>query len=141
MLAETPLPRRIGDRAEALAARFLQAQGLQLIARNYVRRIGEIDLILRDPTSGSIVFVEVRYRHRTTRYGDGIDSIGLAKQRKLRRTANAWLQMYADSTTPARIDVLAIQRSQEESGSPYPAATNRSVSYDGYRLTWIVNAL
>ena len=46
-----------GAAAEALAARFLQAQGLRIIERNYRCRGGEIDLIARD--GPSLVFVGV----------------------------------------------------------------------------------
>ena len=49
-----------GQYYEDLALRFLQAQGLSLVARNYRCGSGEIDLIMR---SGQyLVFVEVRYR-------------------------------------------------------------------------------
>ncbi|HEV2220209.1 MAG TPA: YraN family protein, partial [Casimicrobiaceae bacterium] len=47
-----------GARAEALAARYLAAQGLAIVARNFRTRFGEIDLIARD--RGVLVFVEVR---------------------------------------------------------------------------------
>ena len=37
-----------GAAAEALAAEFLQARGLKIVARNYRCRGGEIDLIASD---------------------------------------------------------------------------------------------
>jgi putative endonuclease len=45
-----------GAAAEALAAQFLQERGLDIIARNYRCRGGEIDLIARD--GSTLVFVE-----------------------------------------------------------------------------------
>ena len=57
--------KKTGDHAEQLACVFLQQQGLQLVTRNYRCRGGEIDLIMRD--DDSLVFVEVRYRHRTAK--------------------------------------------------------------------------
>ena len=49
-----------GKDAENRACHYLQAQGLQLLHRNYRSKGGEIDLILQD--TDSLVFVEVRYR-------------------------------------------------------------------------------
>ena len=49
-----------GEQGEALAAAFLQKQGLAVTARNYRCRFGEIDLIARD--GETVVFVEVRSR-------------------------------------------------------------------------------
>ena len=51
-----------GDAAEDAALEHLQAAGLGLVARNYRtpgRGGGEIDLIMRDPRDGTLVFVEV----------------------------------------------------------------------------------
>ena len=49
-----------GAVAEALAAEFLQARGLKIVARNYRCRGGEIDLIASD--GDTLIFVEVRLR-------------------------------------------------------------------------------
>ena len=51
----------LGKRAEDEALEFLSAAGLQLLARNFRRRGGEIDLVMLD--GGCLVFVEVRFRH------------------------------------------------------------------------------
>ena len=53
-----------GDAAEDEALRYLQAQGLHLVRRNFKtpgRGGGEVDLIMREP-DGTLVFVEVRQR-------------------------------------------------------------------------------
>ena len=72
--------RGIGEFWEDAALAFVQKAGLQLVARNFRCRYGEIDLILRD--GDTLVFAEVRYRHDAAR-GDGTASVGPAKQRKL----------------------------------------------------------
>ena len=56
----TPRRADAGARAESLAAAFLGARGLVIVARNFRTRRGEIDLIARDGTT--LVFVEVRMR-------------------------------------------------------------------------------
>ena len=50
-----PWRARIGRRAERCAERFLKARGLRVLARNYMRRTGEIDLVMLD--GDTLVFV------------------------------------------------------------------------------------
>ena len=57
-----------GRRGEAAAARFYEKQGAALITHNYHTRMGEIDLILREP-DGTLVFCEVK-----TRAKDSLDT-------------------------------------------------------------------
>ena len=47
-----------GRAGEAVAARYYQKQGCELVAHNYRTRMGEIDLILREP-DGTLVLCEV----------------------------------------------------------------------------------
>ena len=50
-----------GRTGEAVAARYYQKQGCELVAHNYCTRMGEIDLILREP-DGTLVLCEVKTR-------------------------------------------------------------------------------
>jgi putative endonuclease len=77
-----------GARAEALAATFLEARGLAIVARNYRTRRGEIDLIARD--RGTLVFVEVRQR-RSAAFGGAAASITAGKRTRLIAAAQAYL--------------------------------------------------
>ncbi len=77
-----------GERAEALAADYLQARGLRLIKRNYRCRLGEIDLMLSD--GPVLVFVEVRLR-RDPAYGGAAASIGAAKRQRILMAARHYL--------------------------------------------------
>lgn len=78
-----------GLSTEDAAARFLQQQGLVLLARNYSCRYGEIDLIMREQET--LVFVEVRLRSNL-RFSSAADSIHHFKQQKLIRAAQHYLQ-------------------------------------------------
>lgn len=127
----------IGDFGETLAREFLELEGYQFVDANFVRRIGEIDLIMRSPPDhqdiSTLVFVEVRYRSSAA-YGGAIASIDWRKQRKIVRSANAWLQRYDCYSGPARIDIIAL--------SP----ENRKVSNDArvwkkHEVLWIQNAI
>ncbi len=97
--------------SEDIAAEFLQQQGLELLVANYRNRTGEIDLIMIDDQT--LVFVEVKQR-RDSQFGRPEESVGMAKQAKLRRTAASYLQRHDRSQSwPCRFDVVAI------TGSPH----------------------
>jgi len=121
-----------GELAETLACSWLQHQGYTLLQSNFNRRVGEIDLIFEHPDACSIVFVEVRYR-ADQRFGGAVASVDWQKQRKLIRTANAWLQQHVSSRIPARIDVVAVQ----------PASLKTPVGslWQNHEMTWIINAI
>ena len=94
----------LGQTAEAHAERYLIAQGLKRIARNWRCRFGEIDLIMRD--GDTLVFVEVRMRSRAD-FGGAAASVDAGKQRKLLAAAKLYLS--ALPQTPAcRFDVVAL---------------------------------
>lgn len=102
---KTPRQRR-GANAEALACRFLQQKGLELVARNYRSRRGEIDLVMRD--ADNLVFVEVRYR-RQNRYGSGLESVNRRKQQRIVACAAYYLHCHPHAARlAARFDVVAL---------------------------------
>lgn len=117
---KTPRQHR-GANAEEQACRYLQQQGLRLIARNYRSRRGEIDLIMQD--ADNLVFVEVRYR-RQSRYGSGLESVGWRKQRRIVACAAHYLHCHPlTARLAARFDVVAL-----------------SPGDGGVRIEWIRNA-
>jgi putative endonuclease len=124
--------REQGDWFELLAWSWLENHGYSLIDKNFTRRIGEIDLIVRDPDNSTVVFIEVRFRS-TERYGGAIESVDYRKQRKLARTANSWLQRYATQNTPARIDIIALR--------PALQNTPKATYWHGFEVNWIKNAV
>jgi putative endonuclease len=77
-----------GGAAEEAAARFLERQGLAIVARNYRTRMGEIDLVARD--GATLVFVEVRMRSSAD-YGGGAESIGWRKRSRIEAAARQYL--------------------------------------------------
>ena len=95
---------KIGAIGEDRALAYLQQQGLQPVARNFRCRTGEIDLIMRH--EAVLVFVEVRAR-ANDRHGGAAASITPAKQQRLIRTAQFYLQRLRN-LPPCRFDVIAI---------------------------------
>ena len=95
-----------GQRGEAAAARFYQTQGAERLGHKYHTRLGEIDLILRDP-DGTLVFCEVK-----TRAKDSLDTpaaaVNAAKQRRIIASAALYLQSTRQSDEPVRFDVAEV---------------------------------
>lgn len=104
-----------GQEAEDRACRYLQAQGLTLVQRNYRlaggphRRGGEIDLIMHTP-DGTLVFVEVRARAQA-RQGGAAASVTLHKQRRIIRASQHFL-LRLRHCPPCRFDVVALEGEQ-----------------------------
>ena len=95
-----------GLAAEKLAATFLSAQGLKLVAQNYHCRFGEIDLIMQD--ASTLIFIEVRLRSNKS-FGSAAASITPQKQQKLMLTAQHYLQQNPQKNA-CRFDVLLMDK-------------------------------
>jgi len=95
-----------GADAESLAADYLVAQGLTIVARNVRSRFGEIDIVARD--GGTLVFVEVRLR-RGQAFGGAAVSITRAKQAKLVAAARIYLANLRREP-PCRFDAVLFDR-------------------------------
>jgi len=100
-----------GDRAERIAEGFLVKQQMQLVARNYRCRFGEIDLIMRD--GDALVFIEVRLRI-SKGFGGAAASIHVAKQRRLVAAAEHYLAGLRQ-TPPCRFDAILMNELDEAS--------------------------
>ena len=116
---------QLGNQAEKQACQYLQANGLSLLETNFRSRCGEIDLIMQQ--GNTLVFVEVRYRKHSL-YGGALESITTAKQNKIRRTAEIFLQLHPQYTD-CRFDVIAA----------CPCKASQS-SQHAFHFEWIQNA-
>ena len=96
-----------GADAEARAAEYLQAQGREVLARNYRIPGGEIDLVTREP-GGTLVFTEVRQR-RQSRYGSAAESVTPRKLALMHRAALEYLtRELGRDDLPCRLEVIAV---------------------------------
>jgi putative endonuclease len=95
----------VGKTGEALAAKYLEDRGYQIIEQNFTSRYGELDLVARD--GDSIVFVEVKTR-TSSAFGEPEDSVTPEKLERIINTALLWLQANPDQPDDWRIDVVAI---------------------------------
>jgi putative endonuclease len=96
----------LGQAAENIAADFLRAQGLEILERNYLRRVGELDIVARD--RDVLVIAEVRTRS-SDRYGGAAASVDPRKQQRLIRTASQLLQQRRNlAQLRVRFDVVVV---------------------------------
>ena len=105
-----PRSRRLGARAEDIAADFLRSLGYTIVTRNYVAPgLSEIDIVAMD---GDIcVFVEVKERRFGSLVGPE-ESVSLSKQRRLWSAANHYLGNVVEDEVDARFDVIAFDGKQ-----------------------------
>ncbi len=114
MLFSRKQPKTVGSQGEDLAERYLRDKGYRILERNFANpkgyRLGEIDIIAKQ--GETIVFVEVKTRHRQIRDGDGIilpeAAITPDKMRKLSRIAEYYLRKTRQLSLPYRFDALAL---------------------------------
>ena len=93
---------KAGDAAEQAACALLQREGLRIVARQVVYRVGELDVVARD--GATLVFVEVRSRARRGLAAASVDRI---KRHRLRLAAQTYLQRhFGDRWPPCRFDVV-----------------------------------
>lgn len=98
---------RLGKKGEEQAAAELEAAGMEIIARNFRFKEGEIDIIALDKET--IVFVEVKtwdyYSIEDLQYG-----IDIKKQKKIIKTANYFLLKNRKySNMKIRFDVIFVK--------------------------------
>lgn len=96
----------IGRSAEDLAAEYLRREGLEVLARNYRRRNGEIDIVAR---AGEVLaIVEVRTRSSEA-FGGAVASIDGWKRHKIIRCAEQLLQQQKElARLRVRFDVIVV---------------------------------
>jgi putative endonuclease len=94
--------RQVGLHGEAVAAAWYEDAGYEVIDRNWRRREGEVDLIVR--RGRTVVFCEVKTR-TTDRFGTGAESVLEAKQRRIRRLAARWLSELTPASGRTRVEV------------------------------------
>ena len=94
--------RSLGSGGEDLAAAWYEDQGYEVLERNWRRREGEVDLIVR--RGRTVAFCEVKTRS-SDRFGTGAESVLAAKQRRIRRLASRWLSELTPASGRSRVEV------------------------------------
>lgn len=97
--------RTLGSAGEYDAHDYLIGRGYRILAMNYRRPTGEIDVIARD--GGAVVFIEVK-RRTTLRYGRPAEAVTPAKRRSIVRTAMYYIAENRLQDQPVRFDVIEL---------------------------------
>ncbi|OHA84604.1 MAG: hypothetical protein A2408_03065 [Candidatus Yonathbacteria bacterium RIFOXYC1_FULL_52_10] len=114
-----PKTKKIGNLGEDIATRYLKSKGFSVIARNYTKKFGEIDIVARK--QGTIHFIEVKTVSReifdvnqknvsreTDEYAPE-DNIHPWKIKRMVRTAEAYLaEMAPEGEVEWQCDAIAI---------------------------------
>ncbi len=98
----------LGQKGEDHAVEFLCKQGYRIVERNYSTRSGEIDLIALH--EGAVVFIEVKTR-TSNAFGAPEMAVNPRKQRRMVKTALAYIKEHNYHQVPCRFDVVAITTS------------------------------
>lgn len=98
----------LGKLGEDCAAKFLEDNGYEIVARNFRIRSAEVDIIAQK--DGVIVFVEVKARS-SIRHGLPVEAVNFRKQKKIIEAAGVFLQDFSDCA--CRFDVVEVYLSGE----------------------------
>lgn len=97
--------KEIGKYGENLAVKYLVSRGYKILDRNFMCRLGEIDIIANFKTE--YIFVEVKTR-RNKNYGAPIDSVNTAKVNHIYNTAKYYLYKNYLMNESIRFDIIEI---------------------------------
>lgn len=101
----TQARRALGMRGEDAVAAWYEAQGYEVLARNWRCRAGELDLVVR--RGRTFVFCEVKTRSSDA-FGAPVEAVTRQKQVKVRHLAARWLEDAPIRPTDIRFDVASV---------------------------------
>jgi putative endonuclease len=100
--------RWLGRQGERIAAKHLRRNGYKILYRNFrAPRGGEVDIVCRDKSCNTLVFVEVKTRSGL-QYGSPAEAVGREKQRLISRGAMAWLKLLGMPDVLFRFDIVEV---------------------------------
>jgi putative endonuclease len=113
-MADRVLSKRLalGQRAETLAADYLQARGYTIVVRNWRRPEGELDLVVA--REGLCVFVEVRSR-TGVESGHPLETVNASKRARVLRSARLYLDQEKPPAAVFRFDVVGVTFALDDS--------------------------
>ena len=121
----------LGKAGEELALTFLQGRGYKILARNYRKPFGEVDIIADD--DGTLVFVEVKTRAGTG-FGPPFEAVTQRKQMQMSKVALEYIGRHGMTDRPARFDVVGILFAAI--GSPAAATPQVELLQDAFDLRY-----
>lgn len=98
--------RKIGNKAEDKAVKYLKKQGYKILERNYNLPCGEVDIIAKK--ENTLVFVEVKYRTNNEDFGGAVAAVTKAKQERVIKAALSYIKNKKPSYEALMFDIIAI---------------------------------
>jgi len=95
----------LGQRGERCAAKLLKLRGCIILARDWRRKGGELDIVALD--GGTLVFVEVKTRRKLDLYRPAANLTPEQKNR-IRRGAAKFLRAIDHPPVPIRFDLIEV---------------------------------
>lgn len=99
--------KELGKLGEDAAEAFLSNLEYRILERNWRCRTGELDIIAEQ--AGTLVFIEVRTRRTTGRFGLAKESVDIRKQLKVKETAQFYMHRFQKYENSVRFDVIAVE--------------------------------
>lgn len=98
----------MGKRGEELAARYLKRARYKVLYRNYRGpHGGEVDIVCRDKSCDTLVFIEVKTR-RSLEFGSPAEAVTRSKQKLIARGALAWMDLLGHPEILYRFDIVEV---------------------------------
>jgi len=106
--------KEIGNLGERIAANYFKARGCEILEMNFENkfgyRLGELDVVVRDPKNNEIIFAEVKTRQKGTLNSESPElAISRAKYRKLSKIISNYLRKNNLQDRDHRLDAIAIE--------------------------------
>lgn len=108
--AERKAHLKLGRFGEKTAAELLRRKGCTLLARNYKRKSGELDIVALDGTV--IVFVEVKTRRDHPGITPGVN-LSLHQLKRNKVTGRLYLKLAGVPDVPHRFDLIEVTVSRQ----------------------------
>ena len=105
--------KELGKIGENIATKYLIEQNYKIIARNFVCKQGEIDIIASDEAKKEIVFIEVKTR-TNSKYGKPSEAVNENKQIHIYRATEYYIYKYNLYNKAIRFDVIEVNLNIEE---------------------------
>ena len=99
-----------GKIGERIARNYLKAKGYVVIEKNFLCRIGEIDIIARD--GKELVCIEVKSRENGAIHP--VNNITVAKKKKLAQLINYYLHYKTKLYNSMRVDVITVNNTEKK---------------------------
>lgn len=102
--------RKIGDKFEEEAVRYLKSRGYIIVDRNVKRGSGEIDIVCKD--NETLVIAEVKARS-SSEYGSAVEQVDDRKINRIRDAANIYISEKS-FRIPIRFDIIAFDMQKNQ---------------------------